>query len=152
MGHVAEKDALFLSHFLRSRKSVFQDLMLLQLLLLFQIDIPETHDHFVKAKTFIENDPDADPFIGVAETSAVVAAKFIDLIFYQLTDIFQRKALLKFFISAFFHNLSYSIQHMAVYAFLAQLLLYVRGGLDGAVSTCLKIDAVNGVVGVAQDL
>ena len=152
MGHIGEEHGLFAGGTLSVFQRLFQQFMLTQFLFLLYVDFPEAHDHFVQTKALVIDDLDADPFVTLPEATLVITAELIDVGLYQIADVLQRKVLAEFFVSVILHHAGKDIQQMIVGAAFSQRICQVRGRLDGFVVAFLKVDAVDGVIGIAQDL
>ena len=95
---------------------------------------------------------DVDPFVFAAEIALIVAAEIVDAPGDQRADVGGRKALFKLFVRALVHNLLDRVQQVLVAARNAHRLAHIGRAFDHAVGLAFQVDAVDRIVGIAQDL
>ena len=152
MRGVVEELGALLGGLARCGERVLEQHLLLELRALQLVDIAEAHEHLVLPECLVVQDLDAHPFVLCAEPPLVVAAELADLLTDDAVDIFERERLLELLVGLALDHLAHRLEEQLVRSAVAERIAHVGGRFHRLVGALLRVDAVDGVVAVADDL
>ena len=152
VGHVAEKDRLRPGALLGSIQRLLQKERMLQLLAFFRVHIAEAPNNLFRGALRIIDRADVYPLIDAVEAAPEIAAIVVNIFRNALADAFLGKTLLKGLKGAFIHKFLNHLEQCFIVAAGADAAGHVGRRFNGFIALGMEIDAVNGIIGVAENL